>query len=172
MELPIKGEPLQTGQELFEEVAFETVQALVLYSGGRDGNGKNPYGFFPYGKPASVSTQSFKDVPPAMFACTLAAMYPFVACDKSYWPKLLKKCSHPMTAMWPWGQVRRHLSFHQKFTNNFVKLFSAYEESKGEYHGPEVLAGLKRPCKGVVRKLDEDSDSEEDEESFERDFDA
>ena len=49
-------------------------------------------------------------------------------------------------------------------------MFSAYEESKGEYHGPEVLAGLKRPRKGVVRKLDEHSDTEEDEESFERDF--
>jgi len=169
VELPIEGEPETTVEALFAGMAFETIQALVLYSAGRDGNGKNPYGFFPYGKPASQSTERFKAVPPSMLACTLAAMYPFVACDQSYWPKLLKKCSHPMTGLWPWSQVRRHLSFHDKFSNNYLKLFEAYEEGKGEYHGPEVLVGLKRPDKGHRH---ETSESEEDEESFERDFDA
>ena len=68
---------------------------------------------------------------------TITELYPFISRDKDKWPDLMAKLAHPMTALWPWLTVNRHLNFHCKFREHRKELFSAYESKDGIYHGPE-----------------------------------
>ena len=61
-------------RELLSEMAFEVVNALVVYSRGKGPSGSNVYGFYPYGKEGSWSTRAFKKIPTPWFALTLAAI--------------------------------------------------------------------------------------------------
>ena len=98
-----EGEPKRTSSntELLSEMAYEVVNALVLYSAGRTPSGKNEYGFYPYGKEASWSTNAFKKLPTAWFALTFAEMYPFIFRDMTKWEELRKNRAFPMINLWP-----------------------------------------------------------------------
>ena len=136
--LPLDDEPEKSCKNLADDMAYEVVNALVSYSAGveRDGK-KGPYTFYPYAKPAATSTASFKKIPDTWFAVTLASMYPFVLRDYQKWDTMKKKFAHPMTGLWPWGTVNRHLCIRERFTANHESLFAAYERKGGEYHGPD-----------------------------------
>ena len=132
-------EPLKDTKTLTDEMAYEVVQALVLYAAGRGSNGRNKYGFYPYGREQSFSTKAFKKLPSTWFATTLAEMYPFVAMEKESWKDLRKKRAMPMTGLWFLGVMRRHMCFQKRFDDNRIDLFAKYEALEGEYHGPEPV---------------------------------
>ena len=130
-------EPLNP-TELLREMAFEVVNALVLYSAGNGPSGSNDYGFYPYGKEASWSTDEFKKIPTAWFALTFAEMIPFIFRDMSKWEDLRKKRSYPMTNLWPHATMKRYLNFYRAFLKHRNFLFEQYEKDEdGIYHGQE-----------------------------------
>ena len=171
VKLPLDGEPEKSCKDLAEDMAYEVVNALVSYAAGFEREGKKgPYFFYPYGKPAATSTASFKKLPDAWFAVTLASMYPFVLREYQKWDAIKKKFAHPMTGLWPWGTVNRHLCIRERFTANRESLFAAYERKGGDYHGQdkEVAAVAvkrgkrsRRQNKSAVES-DEDTDSMDD----------
>ena len=137
-------EPLNP-TELLREMAFEVVNALVLYSAGNGPSGSNDYGFYPYGKEASWSTKEFKKIPTAWFTLTFAEMIPFIFRDMSKWEDLRKKRSYPMTNLWPHATMKRYLNFYRSFLKHRNFLFEQYEKDEdGIYHGQEETQEKKR----------------------------
>ena len=110
------------------------------------------YGFFPYGKIPAWSTEAFKNIPSAVIALSLAEMYAFLKKPPSEWDQLAKKRSYPMTSLWLWGVIKRHLCFQEQFRSKKEFLFFEYEEGGGEYHGGEEVVH-------TVRKEVEDNGS-------------
>ena len=165
-----------SSMELFQDMASNVVDTLVKVASGRapirtTEKGKNKYGFYPYGKEAGLSTIAFKNVPSSWFAVTLSELYPFLRSDKDAWPEMLKKLSHPLTALWPWATLRRHVSFHSKFHTNKEKLFKAYESSgHGTYHGPEPASSSRKRVTTASTVVTTVSDSSDDDESVDDDF--
>ena len=146
--------------ELMTEMAFQVVNALVLYSAGNSPSGSNKYGFFPYGKDASWSTGAFKKIPTAWFAMTFAEMYPFLFRDMTKWKDLRKKRAYPMTNLWPQAVVKRHLKFFRAFRKHRTFLFTEYEkDDDGIYHGAESPKSSKR-------KRDEDEEGVSSDDSM------
>ena len=163
LEFPIKGEPIEDSTQLMKSMAFQVVSTLVLVAQGRNSSGSNNYGFYPFGKAASFSTDAFLKLPQSYFASVLAEMYPYVARDSTKHKLMLKKCDHPMTGLWPWGKVNRHLTFRARLRACQTELFDAYEEVGGGYNGPEdgrYLVGNKKKGPATVSS-DEDEDSME-----------
>ena len=136
--------------KLLSEMAFEVVNALVIYSGGKGPSGSNEYGFFPYGKEASWSTSAFKKVPTAWFALTFAEMYPFLFRDTSKWDELRKKRAYPMTNLWPHSYLKRYIKFHRAFNKQRTFLFKSYEKEGGVYHGNESECEAKSRSQNTV----------------------
>lgn len=146
-------------------MVFLIVSALVQLSKGRKT-------IFPFGQPASYSTDQFKKVPSSLLGLALAAMYIFIKLHQSKWKMLLrskqkKGCMHPMTDLWHVNDVYRFHNFVTAFRASRTELFRIYEEEGGEYHGVDPPTSSKSPRKGkkktkrkVVMELsDEDSDS-------------
>ncbi len=140
--LPSDTERL-TIREMVKEMATGVVQTLLDFAKGRQMQGKDKkdkngkvtkgrlYGFYPYGKPAAEQSKVFTAVSTAWLASTLAEMYPFVKADKDKWDGLKTKVAHPMTMLWPWPTVNRHLSFQRSFHANRDQLFKEYELGGG-----------------------------------------
>ena len=143
LDFPIGGEPDRSAEQLLEGMSFVDVETLVNVSSGRVGTEDNQYGYYPYGKKASYSSDAFCTLPDAFFYMTLAEIYPFVARDKSTWKKMLNVCDHKMTGLWPWGKLNRHMKFRKQFKINRVNLFKAYEKAGGDFHGRELDAHVK-----------------------------
>jgi len=100
----------------------------------------------------------------------LAEIYTFVARGKSKWSAMLKKCDHPMTGLWPWGKVNRHMTFRSRWRVNRTKLFKMYQEAGGVFHGSEstqYLVGHKKK-RGKQQMADTET---EDEDSMDDKFD-
>ena len=137
---PLDDETEDSYKSLADDMAFEVVSTLVAYSKGRERAGKDgkPYYFYPYGKAAATSTNAFKKVPDAFFASSLSTMYIFAARDNKTWSTtVLSKFAHPVSGLWPWKTVKRHIVFGSRFRLNRESLFRAYENDGGTYHGPE-----------------------------------
>ena len=141
--------------QLLSEMAFEVVNALVVYSRGKGPSGSNVYGFYPYGKEGSYSTKAFKKIPTAWFALTFAEMYPFLFRDKSKWDELRKKRAYPMTNLWPHSHLIRYLKIQRAFTKQRTFLFKEYEKNGGVYHGKEC----ERNRSSKTNKVCEDDES-------------
>jgi len=150
-------------RELLSEMAFEVVNALVVYSRGKGPSGSNVYGFYPYGKEGSWSTRAFKKIPTAWFALTFAEMYPFLYRDTSKWKELGKKRAYPMTNLWPHSHLIRYLKIQRAFTKQRTFLFKEYEKNGGTYHGKESERNMS--SKGKVNE-DEESLSEASDDSM------
>ena len=152
----------QDTTKLFSEMAFEVVNALVLYSTGKSPSGSNEYGFYPYGKEASWSTSAFKKVSNASLALTFAEMYPFLFRPMSKWNDLRKKRAYPMTNLWPHAIVKRYFNFFRAFEKQRTLLFQEYEadEEDGIYHGQEYAR--KYQGKGASNKEGDDEDVSSD----------
>ena len=92
--LPLDDEPVGSCEALSDGVGYEVVNTLVRVSQGRDGTGGNAYGFYPFGKQASVSTKEFKALPDAWFAIALAELYPFISREQQKWKGLMENFAH------------------------------------------------------------------------------
>ncbi len=70
---------------------------------------------------------------------------------------------HPMTGLWPWGKLNRHMTFRARMRATQTELFKAYEDLEGVFNGPEVdqhLVGRKKKRRTkTVSSSDEDDDS-------------
>jgi hypothetical protein len=141
------------------DMAYEVINALVLYAAGRTGSGSNEYGFFPYGRDPSCSTQAFTSVPSAWFSVTFAEMYPFIAKDISKWESLRIKRSYKMTGLWPLLVVRRYMQFQRRFVEQRDYLFQQYEIEEGEYHGKKALVVKKKKQEQSQEPGDDSDDS-------------
>ena len=120
-------------------MTHEVVRTLVSFSMGTERQSKNgTYYHYPYGKKAATSTKAFKQIPDAWFAVTLATMYPFVVRDRAKWSTMLDKFAHPLTGLWPWGVLKRHINFRSRISVTRDSLFEAYERNGGTYHGNEA----------------------------------
>lgn len=124
---------------LASDMAYEVLNALVLYAAGRPPSEENKHGFHPYHKEASWSSKAFKQVPTACLSLTFAEMYPYVHSPMDKWESLRKKRSIPMTSLWPWTVLRRHIKYFHMFNERREYLAQQYEEQEGEYHGPELV---------------------------------
>ena len=157
-------DPTETTKELASQMAYHVVNTLVTYAHGRPGHGvigdkDYDYGFYPYGKIPSWSTKAFKNMPTPWLATTLAEMYNFLRKDPQEWDQMRKKRSYPMTSLWPWGVVRRHMCFQQKFRAHKSFLFKEYEAGGGEYHGVTATSTI-NPEDGDLSTVTEDEDNE------------
>ena len=85
--------------QLMKRMAFQVVSTLVLVAQDRDSSGSNNYGFYPFGKAASISTDAFLKLSQSYFASVLTEMYPYVDRDSTKHKMMLKKCDHPMTGL-------------------------------------------------------------------------
>ena len=171
VQLPVEGEPVKSMDTLVRKMSFYVVNALVAVSAGRESNEQNKYGFFPFGKQAGISTKAFIKLPDAVFSMALAEIYPFVAREKSKWEIMLKRCDHPMTGLWPWGKLKRHMTFRSRWRVNRKELFEMYNENGGEFHGSEstqYLVGNKKK-RGKQQMADTETG---DEDSMDDDFDS
>ncbi len=138
-------EPTPASQEMASEMAFRVVETLVTYSVGRSGSGVRGregfnYGFYPYGKIPASSTEGFKNLPVDWIGTTLAEMFPFLRKDVKLWDEMRKKRCYPMTSLWPWGVVRRHMTFQKNLRKRLTFLFEEYEKGGGEYHGNDMVS--------------------------------
>ena len=161
IQFPVEGEPILAVGQMVLAMSFQVVSALLLVSSGKGSCGKNSYGFFPYGKAASYSTDAFCCVHTSNFAVSLAEMYPFVFHDKPKWTRMFKVCSHPMTGLWPWGQLQRHLQFGKNLRETRKDLFLNYQDEDGHFHGPEPDAHIPKRVprrRALAKALDEHDD--------------
>ena len=85
-------------------------------------------------------------------------MYPFLKQGPQDWDKFRLKRSYKMNGLWPWGVVRRHMCFQQKFRLNKNFLFKEYEEGGGEYHGSNTV---KQPVIQECTTIESDTDDAE-----------
>ena len=162
---PIKGEPVQDPSKLVSRMYFLVVSTLLMVARGRESTGSNNYGFYPFGKQAAISTNGFLRVPQSYFSAVLAEMYPYIARDSSKHPMMMKKCDHPMTGLWPWGKVNRHITFRARFRAVSKELLDVYQDEGGEFHGPEddqYLCTNKNKKKMTVSSDEEDDSLEFD----------
>ena len=151
-----------TAKKLCTDFSYIVVATLVKMSKGRDATGSNEYGFYPYGKAASYSTNHFKSVPDSFFAITLSEMYLFVSKDKDTWSSM--QYAHPITNLWPWATVKKHMNFQAKMRKRRLELFELYESEGGEYHGEDkVVQKSKKTPKPKPRKSKEPAASTEEE---------
>jgi len=154
-------EPVKDIDTLQQSFAFALVSSLVLFAQGQrikaKSKKKTEYGIYPYGIGCGTSNLKFKSVPTAWFATTLAEMYPYVTSDKSAWKELGKKFHHPVTALWPWGAIKRHMSFHTKLRALRIETFKAYVKAGGKFHGTN-----RRVVTACISIDDDDDDDEED----------
>ena len=96
----------------------------------------------PYSEYAGKETESFKNVSPACFAISLAALYPFLAENRSEWATRLKKnVAYPVTSLWPVRVVKRYVHFIKVVFDNIDRVFTNYEEEGGAYYSDEDGAG-------------------------------
>jgi len=131
---------------------YRIIEFLVRVAQGRPPNDHNKYGMYPYGKPASESTQAFQEVPFTKFAHTLTVIYPFIRYDRNQWvaEKLIRDptipkgtkgagypASHPLNAdgLWNINLMKRYRKFFQLCRTKLDKLFQSYEDQDGVYHG-------------------------------------
>ena len=149
----IDDEPSEDSQSLLNEMSCKVVDTLVRYSKGQ------AKGFCPYMKDASWSTKAFKSIPSTNFATTLAEIYPFLLKSINDWAHMQKKRAYPMTGLWRWGVMRRHMLFQQRFNENRSGMFKAYENAGGLYHGPEEEAPVNEGC-------DEDEVEDDEREGY------
>ena len=92
------------------------------------------------GEAAAISTKMFKRQSDSSFSIVLAEIFTFVVNDVNEWgPYLSQRKSPPLTALWPFGLVKRHVEFAKYFRVKRRSLFLAYEAEGGEYHGPETV---------------------------------
>ena len=143
------------------------VETLITVASGRSPDDGNKYGFYPYGKSAGTSVDHFKNVPTAFFAATLSELYVFVAKDQSLHQGILKKCSLPLTKLWPWPTVSRHVNFITQMRANRGTLFATYEKAGGVYDG---LVPAPEPAPKPPAQQKEMSSEDEDEDSIDRAF--
>ena len=118
------------------EMAYRIVELLVRVAAGRAPSDDNKYGFYPYGRPAAISTTAFMGCPSPWFANALTFLYPYLAKPRSQWAELGKKYTHPLnsTGLWPVNVLRRYMSFFSLFRASRLKLFESYQSQDGEYH--------------------------------------
>ena len=96
---PCNVRTFSASEESFSDMCCVLVTTLVTVAKGRSSGGSNNYGFYPFGKSAAESIESFKAIPSTWFGIVIAAMYPFVQKDQSKWEKMDSKPSHPMTQL-------------------------------------------------------------------------
>ena len=84
-------------------MAYRIVELLVRVAAGKPPTNENKWGFYPFGKPAGVSTMAFKACPSPWFANALTFLYPYLTKPKAQWKELKKKYTHP---------PRKNLNFH------------------------------------------------------------
>ena len=141
-----------TGSDLYQEYWKEELEGKRKKKGSP---AKKYPRVYPYGPAAAKTQEGFKEIPFPFFASTLGCMYTFLAVEKKMWPKVCAEYAYPMTKLWPEGPVRRALHFIQMCKQFLPDVFDSYEESGGEYYGPE--------------DEDESSDSEEEDQEDEED---
>ena len=105
------GDDLKTRLKTFRnldtrdrEMCFLVVEALVQISRGR----KKAY---PFGEPANVSTNAFKNLPSGPFGLVLSAMYPYIKHEHSTWKAMNKntsKTTHTMLGLWSLRKMKRY----------------------------------------------------------------
>ena len=122
------------------EMAHRIVELLVRVAAGRPSTDDNKWGFYPYGKPAAVSTMAFKACPSPWFANALTFLYPYLTKPKDQWKELKKKYTHPLnaTGLWPANILKRYMSFFSLFRSSRLRLFASYESQNGIYHGTDT----------------------------------
>ena len=118
---------------------------------------------YPYGPKAAKTQDGFKAVPFTWFACTLGAMYPFLAVDQKVWSTILAEHAYPMTHLWPESHVRRAIHFVTTSKRYIEDVFDCYEESCGEYYGD---------CYDRVDDTDGGDDDKEEADEAEQDENA
>lgn len=160
-------EPLNP-EELQKQVKYEIVRTLVSYAAGKQQDNKAQSYFFPFGALGGPATVGFKGAPSAWFALALAEMYPYLSKEKSTWDEnLVAKFNHPVTGLWPWRAVKRHLSFQTKFRSSRIDMFAKYEASGGTFFGSNVAVARKRRHASKKKKRAKPISSDDEEDSFE-----
>ena len=121
-------------------MAYHIVQLLVRVAAGRAPTDDNKWGFYPYGKPAAVSTMAFKACPSPWFANALTFLYPYILKPKGQWKELQKKYTHPLnaTGLWPVNILKRYMSFFVLFRASRLRLLASYQSQNGVYHGADT----------------------------------
>ena len=121
-------------------MAYRIVEFLVRVATGRGPTKANKWGFYPYGKPAAVSTMVFKATPSPWFASALTFIYPYITKPRAQWEELALKYTHPLnaTGLWPQNILKRYMSFFSLFRSSRLKLFASYESQNGIYHGRDT----------------------------------
>ena len=72
--------------------------------------------------------------------------------------------AHPITNLWPWATVKKHMNFQLKMRKRRLELFELYESEGGEYHGEDkVVQKSKKTPKPKPRKSKETAASTEEE---------
>ena len=116
------------------------VEALVLYSKGKEGAK-----VFPYGDRAHKFTEEFLQIPSTTFSVTLSCMYPFIVEDKEKWGVMLKNCLYPIKQLWPKGILKRYIHFNDVFSSQRKEMFETYKRAGGVYHGEVEQSGEETP---------------------------
>ena len=116
--------------ELDRECQRLVVQALVLYS-----KGKEKAKVYPYTRKASNDTNAFLQIPSTTLSVSFSCMYPFIVKDKSTHEEMLKNCLYPIKQLWPKSTLKRYIHFNNVFVKLRVEMFESYEKDGGTYHG-------------------------------------
>ena len=121
-------------------MAYRIVELLVRVAAGRGPTEGNKWGFYPYGKPAAVSTMAFKTCPSPWFANALTFLYPYLTKPRAQWKALQLKYTHPLnaTGLWSANILKRYMSFFSLFRASRLKLFASYQSQNGIYHGKDT----------------------------------
>ena len=53
-----------------------------------------------------------------------------------------------MTSLWPWGVVRRHMTFQENLRKRWSFLLKEYEKGGGKYHGKDKNSATVESDKG------------------------
>ena len=138
---PLPEGELPTVKEIVTECHSKVVEFLLDFSRGKVLPGeKNKKGDIilqrqrPYTELISKETNNFKDAPPSWFGITLAALYPFLAADKTAWETLKTTVAHPCTSLWPVKVVKRFCHFIDTFVELHQVVLHNYEKAGGIYH--------------------------------------
>ena len=141
------------------------VEFLLRVAAGRGPTEANKWGFYPFGKPAAVSTMAFKACPSPWFANVLTFLYPYLTKPRAQWKELKKKYTHPLnaTGLWPANILKRYMSIFSLFRSSRLKLLASYQSQNGIYHGRENTTVTTNNVSKLTQKdIDDLSDESSD----------
>ena len=147
-----------TSSEIYQEYWKDEIQKRCEKTGTPP---KKYRPVYPYGPNVAETNEGFTQLPTSNIANTLSCVYTFLAVEKRLWENLYQEYSHPMTALWPEGVLRRIIHFVMICRTDWPDVLRSYEDAGGDYYGDES------DDEESSSEENEDEDNGEDEEEDE-----